>query len=109
MPTVLPIFAQAAKSADTMRVVLWVGLLIGALMVLGAVIMVVRTKILVKETGSNKSAGPLEDLRRMRETGAISEAEFSAAKAKIAARLRGEGNPLETRVTPQKTGNKPRS
>ncbi|MGH7130619.1 MAG: SHOCT domain-containing protein [Phycisphaerales bacterium] len=109
MPTALLILAQSNKSADTMRVVLWVGLLIGALMVLGAVIMVIRTKILVKETGSNKSAGPLEDLRRMRDTGAISEAEFSAAKAKVAARLRGGGNPPETRTTAQKTGNKPGS
>ena len=105
----LLILAQANKSADTMRVVLWVGLLIGALMVLGAVIMVVRTKILMKDTGSNKPAGPLEDLRRMRDAGTISDAEFLAAKAKIGARLRGEGNPQQTAAVAPKTGKLPRS
>lgn len=88
MTAAVAILAQSTQSGSTMRVVLWVGLLIGAAMLLGAVVMVLRAKLLMKGAATAGDVGPLEELRRLRDAGQITTEEFAAARTKIAAKVR---------------------
>ena len=70
-------------------VAILVGSLIVAVVVLSAVVLMVRRKLLTADrVEASAPAGLLESLRRMKAEGRLSEAEFEAARAKLGAGLR---------------------
>jgi hypothetical protein len=80
-------------------VLVWVGLLIVAVMVLGAAILVLRRNVLSRGGPADQSPGFMEDLRRMRDRGEITPEEFEAARRAMIARIKGG-----ERAPPPKSG-----
>lgn len=73
----------------------------------GLGVMAVRRRMLAKDTAAADQGGLLEDLRRLRDTGQISPAEFDAARKSIAARLRGELAEKSVPAGQARAGNQP--
>jgi hypothetical protein len=80
-------------SVTSIDVVLWVGILIVADIVGGAIIMYLRRRLLAKDAGAHSGGLLLHDLRDMLKRGEISEEEFQAAKDAITARVSGKPLP----------------
>lgn len=83
---------------------LWIGLLIGAVMAGAVVIMLVRRQLLGRQDGGGSGGLGLEGLRRLRTEGRISEDEYQAATRAMRARLAGE-----VRAAPRPNGSGPGS
>jgi flagellar biosynthesis/type III secretory pathway M-ring protein FliF/YscJ len=79
------LLAQARGTA-TVGVMLWVGVLIGVLLVAGVVLMLVHRKLLGRGEDAAGDDGLMDSLRRLRDSGRMSKEEFEAAKKTIARR-----------------------
>ncbi len=85
--------AGAAKPAGNPLALMGVvGAMIGVVMVLTVVIMVVRRRMLAPADTTADAVGLIDQLRRMRENGQLSEAEYAAAKARLARGARGRAD-----------------
>ncbi len=92
----------AAAGGLRVDVFLLVGGLIVAVVVLSVVVLMVRRKFLAADrAGASVPAGVLESLRRMRDDGRLSAAEFDAAKARLGAGLRREAQ--DSRPVPRRS------
>ena len=86
MYTPIEMLAQTARSSPS-QIFFVVGLLIGAAVVLGLVILLVRRKMLGKESGGAEEAGLMDQLRHLRDSGEITPEEFYAARKSMVARM----------------------
>jgi uncharacterized membrane protein len=91
-PGRLEVLAQGASQGgrDTTGVFLWVGILIALLLVGFIVMMFLRKRMFAAET-MDQSAGFMDSLREMRNSGQMSQEEFDAARKAMTARLAGVG------------------
>lgn len=66
----------------------WIAVLIGVVIVATAAIMLLRKRILdPSASGGKPNAGLLDELRALRDTGAISEQEYDAARRRMVQRI----------------------
>ena len=106
MPTALLILASAANPAatapsgdaapftpipsntpDPTGVLLWVAILIAAAVLGSMIIALVRARYRRAAAAGSHDLGVLEHLRRLRDSGALTEPEFQAARAKLIGRV----------------------
>jgi hypothetical protein len=92
----LPLIAQEAPAeppppkASTGSVILWAGVLIAAAMAGGLLWVWLRRQLLAPDSGGN--AGTImEDLRRMRSEGRLSQEEYDRIRKNMASRLAKSG------------------
>lgn len=62
----------------------------GAVIALGAMLLMYRSRMLAAENTADAQRGLLDDLRAMRDRGELTLEEYDAARRSLAARLRGE-------------------
>lgn len=77
-------------SADTFEIVLLVCVMIAALLVLTVAILLIRKHTLRPDPPSVVPGSFLEELRRMRDSGAISPIEYDMARRSLAAKIRAD-------------------
>jgi hypothetical protein len=65
---------------------IWIGVMIGALVVAAVVLLIFRSRVLSKDSGT-VSSGMLDELRAMLNRGDLTQEEFDAAKAAMVAKL----------------------
>lgn len=75
------------------QVLVAVGLLMGAVIALGVILLMYRSRVLSSENAAEAQRGLLDDLRAMRDRGEITLEEYDAARRSLAARLKGEAPP----------------
>lgn len=81
----------AARGAhSTTDVVVWVAVLIGAVLVLGFVILAMRRKLLGADAGTAEPGTFLEELRGMQARGEITPAEFESMRRALREKLSGK-------------------
>ncbi len=80
---------QRWTEADSLRLVITIGLLIAAVAVLGTVMLVVRKRMFARDHEMSGARSLLDELRAMRKSGEMSEAEFEAAKRALTTRVAG--------------------
>lgn len=104
------------RNALPTQVLLWVGVLIVLAMLGGALVMVLRRRMFDRSSGTGATGSLLEDLRRMRRSGEISEAEFEQARRKLTEQLsrsldakRQEAKELRTHAQSPAPPGRPRS
>ena len=86
----LAVLAQQSVAQRNMRaVLLWGGLLLVVGLAVGVGIMALRRRVLPKEENPPDQVWSLQDLRRMRESGELSEEEFETLRARLIARMGG--------------------
>ena len=78
------------------EVLLWVGILIGLVMVATVVILLLRRRYVEQEPAAPGAGGLLDQLRGMRDRGEISEAEFERTKRAIVAGASGQPRPVDS-------------
>ena len=93
--TPMEILAQTPRTSPS-QIFFVVGLLIGAAVVLGLVILLVRRKMLGRESSSAEQVGLMDQLRRLRDSGEITPEEFDAARKSMVARMT-QGTPKPPR------------
>lgn len=69
------------------RALLWIGFMIGALVVLSVVLVALRRRLLRPDP--EPAVGMFEHLRRMKAEGTITEEEYDAVRRRMASRLAG--------------------
>ncbi len=74
-----------------MPVLLWLGVLIGITLAGGLLLMWYRRKVLGHD-GQEDQGGFMDELRRARDRGEMSDVEFEAARRQMIAKLRGAGS-----------------
>src|SRR5947207_1776517 len=102
----LTILAQSSQPAqtppakgrgDTSSIFVWVAVLIAVIMVGGLLLMWLRRRMFMGES-MDQAGGLMESLRKMRDTGQMSQEEYDAARKAMAARVanigRGPKKPL---------------
>lgn len=77
--------AQPGSTSTTTDVLIWVGVLIVAVLVLGIVIVAIRRRVLTRDNAA--SDGFIEQLRRMHKSGELSTEEYEAARKSLTAKL----------------------
>ena len=100
MPTPIQTLAQPAPArghGDTGGVILWIGVLIAVIMVGFVALMWVRRRMFMGE--SDQSGGLMDSLRKMRDTGQMSQQEYDAARKAMVARI-AKGNPAKKPQSP---------
>jgi Zn-dependent protease with chaperone function len=88
----LPNLAQAGqnssqRSGDASAVVAWIAVLIGVVLAGGLVMMWLRRRIFMADASAHQAGGLMESLRKMRESGQMSQEEYDATRKAMAARL----------------------
>lgn len=81
------VLAQSGQSEAVGQIVLWVGVMVGALVVLAVVLMALRRRLLAPARAPE--AGMFDHLRRMRQEGSITTEEYDAIRQRIVSRLAG--------------------
>jgi hypothetical protein len=81
------VLAQAGQSQAVGEILLWVGVLVAALVVLGIVLVALRKRLLAPVRAPE--AGMFDQLRRMREEGSITSEEYDAIRQRMVARVAG--------------------
>lgn len=76
------------------RVVVLVGSFVALCLIAGAVIIVVRRKMLAPDHASSDQGSLLEQLRQMRDRGEMSQEEFDQTRAAMLSKLRSDLGPL---------------
>jgi hypothetical protein len=77
----LLLLAQSANTSDsTFKVVVWVGALIALTLLGGLGVLLARRKLLSKSTDAADDTSLMGTLRRMRDTGQISDAEYESTR-----------------------------
>ena len=101
----LAVLVQQSVVRRNMREVLWWGggLLVAALLV-GAGIRALRRRVLPKEEPPPDQAWSLQDLRRLRDSGELSEDEFETLRARLIARMGGAEGSKQARNDEGGTG-----
>lgn len=79
--------AQGGSGGLPVQVLMWVGVLIVVAIVGGAVVMVLRRRMFDPSNDSSGAGSLLEDLRRMKREGEISDAEFEQAKRALTEKI----------------------
>ncbi len=83
-----------AQKPDLGPILLWIGAICVVALIGGVVLMAVRSRILEKEgTASEQQGRLLDDLRDALSRGDLTQAEYDAAKATMAARMAGKPPP----------------
>lgn len=80
------LLAQAPRTPPS-KIFMVVGLLIGAAVVLGLVILLARRRLLGQESASAQQSGLMDQLRRLRDSGEITPEEFDSARKSMVARM----------------------
>lgn len=93
--------AGMARKPGITDVLLPVGLMIVAVVILAIVVVNVRRRILGRESALNHPASLMEDLRRMRDSGELSQEEFEASRARVTAAI--TGRPVAASVVAPRT------
>lgn len=85
-------------TGSTASLLIWAGVLVGVVMMLSAVLMVVRKKMLSREAdeGAAGQSGLLAQLRAMHDQGKLTDDEYAAAKRRLAGVPRGSATPVST-------------
>lgn len=78
-----------AQQGGIVSYLAWVGAFIVVVVLAGVALLVYRRRVLADEHESERQRGLLDDLRAMRDRGAISQDEYDAARRSIASRLAG--------------------
>lgn len=91
----------ATGTPDVVRVLIASGLLIAAALAAGVALMILRRRLLSPDQPAR--GGIFDDLRAMRDSGAMTQEEYDAARKKAAARLAG------TMVKPADTDSRSKS
>lgn len=86
MFTPMEMLAQTPRTSPS-QIFFVVGLLIGAAVVLGLVILLVRRKMLGVESSTADQAGLMDQLRHLRDSGEITPEEFDAARKSMVSRM----------------------
>ncbi len=87
VPDMVALAQGGAAGSDTASVLVWAGALVGVVVVLTAALMVVRRRMLGRgHDEATGAAGLLDGLRAMHEAGNLSDAEYAAAKRRLAER-----------------------
>src|SRR4051812_25800028 len=80
--------AQAHKpGSDANAVFVWVAVLIAVIMVGFIVLMLLKRRIFTEAAGAEHTGGLMEELRRMKDSGQMSQQEYDAARKAMAARF----------------------
>src|SRR5438045_4258179 len=77
-----PQSAREWTTHESSSLVIVVGGLIGAVVVLGVILLAARARLLAKDAEEGTAGSLLEQLRGMRDRGEVSQAEYDAAKKK---------------------------
>ncbi|MCE7972967.1 MAG: SHOCT domain-containing protein [Leptolyngbya sp. PLA1] len=88
MPTLFAQAADPAQSARSTQLVVAIAALIAAVMLLGLIIMIMRKRLLARDAGADAGRSFMEDLRRMRDRGEITQEEFDATRRRIIERAK---------------------
>ncbi|MGD9688705.1 MAG: hypothetical protein AB7K52_02910 [Phycisphaerales bacterium] len=85
-----------------------VGTLIAAVVVLTAVVLLVRRRFLSSRADPSSQAGLMEELRRMKLAGLMSDEEFNRIRSRLASKIQAESarkqdTPAATRTSPGRT------
>ncbi|MBX9736663.1 MAG: SHOCT domain-containing protein [Phycisphaerales bacterium] len=78
------------RSKDPLAVLSVIGLLIGVVILLTGALMLLKRRYAASQGVSDQTGLVMDELRSMRERGALSEEEYEAARAKLRDRLRGQ-------------------
>jgi hypothetical protein len=100
--TFMPAAQGSARGAG--EVVLWVGILIGAVLVLFLVIQFFRRRLLAPDRPEERDRALLDDLRAMRDSGQITQEEYDAARKSMVARMTARSAPERAGVDEKATG-----
>src|SRR3954470_24108623 len=95
MPLVL-LLAQAPPQgrADTGAVFVWIAALIGIVLVGGIVMVVLRRRMFAADSTSEATGGLMESLRRLKDSGQMSQEEYDAARKAMATRVMQAQGPV---------------
>lgn len=88
-----PLPATGAGKGELGGTLTAIAMMIGALILLTGAIMLLRRKVFAPDVSSDQTGLVMDELRAMRQRGALSEAEYDAARAKLRDRLRGAADP----------------
>jgi hypothetical protein len=81
--------AGSATTQASSRVLLLVGILIGLAVVGGVVVLAFRRNLLKSDSDAGRSVGLAETLRRMRDSGAMSQEEYDRVRKSMARKAGG--------------------
>ncbi len=87
------VLVLAQSSGSTGQVLLWVGVLIGAVIAASVVVLVLRRKLLSPDHSVDNPASIMESLRVMRDRGEISLEEYERTRQAMIARATGKPIP----------------
>lgn len=90
---IVPLASAAAPTpgrGDVGSLLLWLGVLIGVVVLLGLVVLVVRRRALAAERDAQSDRLLMESLRELRASGRMTEEEYAAARRTMAARIAGQ-------------------
>lgn len=94
------VLAQTQGQKDPTKLLIWIGIFIVAVVILGVAIMLVRRRVLGNEDSRAGEQGFFDELRAMRDSGKMTEEEYDLARKSLAARLAGKGEPRPSKATP---------
>ena len=99
-PVLASLLAQSGQGSpqrggDASAIVVWVVVLIGVIIVGGMLVFVLRRRILAADAAGDHGAGLMDSLRKMRDSGQMSQEEYDATRKAMVARLSKaeSGNP----------------
>lgn len=93
MRHLLAIAQTQPPDTRTTHLVLAIAALIAAVMLLGLIIMVMRKRLLARDNAADAGRSFMEDLRRMRDRGEITQDEFDSTRRRIIERARRRPEP----------------
>ena len=89
-------------SGDFGTYLLMIGVMIALIMFAFVGIMLLRKRLLEKESSQAAAAGLMEELRQMHKQGKISQAEYDAARLKMAGKMKGVQGSGQRPVSPKR-------
>src|SRR5690606_17501300 len=92
------VLAQSGQSEAVGQIVLWVGVMVGALVVLAVVLRAPRRRLLAP--AREPEAGMFDHLRRRRQEGSTSPQEYDTIRQRIDLRLAGNESPPRNESQP---------
>lgn len=78
--------AQGPSNTDVMRVMMWIGVMIALLVLVGAGIMMYRKRMFGAESQIDAAGSMFDELRRLHREGLMSQEEYDIARKKVATR-----------------------
>jgi uncharacterized membrane protein len=92
------------RSDSTAEILLWVGVLIGAILLLAVVIFAVRRRTLHRSDDAESDATVMESLRTMRDSGQMTNEEFDAARRAMVEKIRKDASGSRTNQSEGRPG-----